>query len=145
MKFEQAFEQLNSAQSGCLTSQSAKISIFKHTSINNLARVPLVGGGAISVFEQPTQEELDSDDWVVALPVNQAIQDIDFWTPVDNKRPGTVMTGNNFPKEIIRALGLPRYVQEFTLRVKRDSIAEVECRYYPVIQSPGEQDVKGTD
>lgn len=42
-----------------------------------------------------------------------------------------VMTGNNFPKSIIKALGLPGVVQEFHLHAKKHALVEVECRYIP--------------
>lgn len=42
-----------------------------------------------------------------------------------------VMTGSNFPKSIMKALGLPGVVQEFKLHVKKHAIVEVECRYFP--------------
>lgn len=49
-----------------------------------------------------------------------------------------VMTDQRLPKELLeelkRVLGLPGLIQEFTLRVKKHSIVEVECRYYPFVE-----------
>lgn len=45
-----------------------------------------------------------------------------------------VMTGNRFPKSIMKALGLPGLVQEFHLHVKKHEIVEIECRYIPFVQ-----------
>jgi hypothetical protein len=47
--------------------------------------------------------------------------------------PVRIMTGNNFPKEIMRALDLPGQVQEFTLHVKKHEPVEVTVRYIPFV------------
>ncbi len=142
MKFEQAFDLLKKAQNASMISQSANSGIFNHPRMPS-ARVDFFPGGQVSRFDQATKEETEADDWVLSF--YDSIEDLDEYKPNEGHRLGSPMTGSNFPKEILSALGLPPLVQEFTLRVKRHAFAEVECRYYPVIQSPGEQDVKGTD
>lgn len=58
------------------------------------------------------------------------------------KKSQRVMTDRRLPKklmaELIRVLGLPGLVQEFTLHVKKQSIIEVECRYFPFAEEEPE-------
>ena len=95
MKFEQAFDFLKKAQSASMISQSANSGIFNHPGMP-AARVDFFPGGQVSRFDQATKEETEADDW--ALSFYDSVEDLVEHAPNADRRPGTVMAGNNFPK-----------------------------------------------
>lgn len=77
-------------------------------------------------------DELRDEDFVeVPNEVNTGVGSIRPQGP-------KLMTGNRFPKSIMKALGLPGLVQEFHLHVKKHEIVEIECRYIPFLPEDGQ-------
>ena len=72
----------------------------------------------------------DQEEWVEVTDQVIPHTGIGSITPLRAPR---VMTGNRFPKSIMKALGLPGLVQEFHLHVKKHEIVEIECRYIPFV------------